>query len=124
MEYYEVLGVIPSAEPSVIKAAYKALVSMYHPDKNSDPNAEIRIRQINEAYEVLSHLEKRNSYDKSRENIQHDASEVIFSTDNPFKEEDPLDKDWSIAAGFYPLIKGQFENLSQISWRLAFAFRL
>ena len=59
MEYYEVLGVIPSAEPSVIKAAYKALVSMYHPDKNSDPNAEILIRQINEAYEVLSNPDKR-----------------------------------------------------------------
>ena len=38
-DYYGVLGVTPTAELAVIKAAYKALAAIYHPDKNSSKEA-------------------------------------------------------------------------------------
>jgi len=44
IDYYQVLGVIPSAEPVVIKAAYRALVNIYHPDKNLDFNATVELQ--------------------------------------------------------------------------------
>ena len=54
--YYKILGVIPTAEMIVIKAAYRALSQKYHPDKNRD-EAEIskqKMQELNEAYSVLS----------------------------------------------------------------------
>jgi curved DNA-binding protein CbpA len=44
--------------------AYRKLALRYHPDRSwNDPHAEDRFRQINEAYDVLSHRDKRNQYD-------------------------------------------------------------
>ncbi len=55
-DYYAVLGVLPSADEVVIRAAYKALAQRYHPDKrNTDaPNSDQRMAELNEAYSVLS----------------------------------------------------------------------
>jgi DnaJ-class molecular chaperone len=54
--YYGILGVIPSAEPIVIKAAFRALAMKYHPDKwtGDRATAERKMREINEAFEILS----------------------------------------------------------------------
>jgi len=60
-------------------------------------------------------------YDKSREAVQHNANTSAFDQDNPFRN-DPLEDDWSIAAGFYPNIKSEYEDLKRISWRLALLF--
>ena len=62
--YYEILGVIEDAEPSVIKAAYKALVSIYHPDRNKSEEDSEKIYEINEAYDVLIDKKKRQEYDQ------------------------------------------------------------
>jgi hypothetical protein len=59
-DYYAILGVNPSAEPEVIKAAYNALARKHHPDTGG--NAE-RMKGINEAFEVLSDTAKRARYD-------------------------------------------------------------
>lgn len=57
-EYYEVLGLEPSASSSQVKKAYKRLARKYHPDINpGDQIAEERFRQIQEAYRVLINLE-------------------------------------------------------------------
>ena len=55
---YEVLGVSPQAEDIVIRAAYRALAQRYHPDKSDEPKetAALRMRSIQEAYQVLSDL--------------------------------------------------------------------
>jgi molecular chaperone DnaJ len=65
MDYYRVLGVSREASDDAIKKAYRKLVFQYHPDRNPDnAKAEAKIREINEAYEVVGDPEKRRSYDR------------------------------------------------------------
>jgi len=63
-DYYKVLGVSKEATAKEIKKAYRKLAAKYHPDKNPDnKDAEEKFKEINEANEVLSDLEKREKYD-------------------------------------------------------------
>ena len=67
-DYYEILGVARDADENEIKIAYRKLALRNHPDTNrDDPKAEDRFKQINEAYDVLSHRHKRNQYDLGRD---------------------------------------------------------
>src|SRR2546425_4153775 len=62
-DYYEVLGVSRTASAEELKRAYRKLALQFHPDRNpSDPQAEARFKEINEAYEVLSDQSKRQRY--------------------------------------------------------------
>lgn len=65
-DYYDTLGVPDHASQEDIRTAYRRLVVRYHPDRNPDPSAAEKIRQINAAYDVLSDPEKRRKYDLSR----------------------------------------------------------
>lgn len=67
-DFYKILGVIDSAELVVIKAAYKALMMMYHPDR-SGGNKEDAVRKskdLNEAYTILIDPDKRRKYDMDK----------------------------------------------------------
>jgi curved DNA-binding protein len=63
-DYYEVLGVSRDADQDAIRRAYRKLARKYHPDLNSDSDAEERFKELGEAYEVLSDAEKRDRYDR------------------------------------------------------------
>jgi molecular chaperone DnaJ len=63
-DYYDVLGVGRDASPDEIKRAFRRLAMQYHPDRNSEPGAEARFKEINEAYEVLSDQERKATYDR------------------------------------------------------------
>jgi molecular chaperone DnaJ len=64
-DYYQVLGVARDADESTIKRAYRQLARQYHPDVAADKKAaETHFKEINEAYEVLSDVQKRSNYDR------------------------------------------------------------
>jgi molecular chaperone DnaJ len=62
-DYYEVLGVPRNADGKAIKDAFRRLALQYHPDRNKEPGAEERFKEIAEAYAVLSDAKKRADYD-------------------------------------------------------------
>jgi curved DNA-binding protein len=63
-DYYEILGVSREASDKEIHRAFRKLARKYHPDVNpSDPKAEEKFKEINEAYEALRDPEKRKRYD-------------------------------------------------------------
>lgn len=64
--YYDILEINKNASSEIIEKAYKTLVKKYHPDlqeNNLKTEYEERLKQINEAYEVLSNEETRKQYD-------------------------------------------------------------
>ncbi|MCQ8782246.1 molecular chaperone DnaJ [Mangrovibrevibacter kandeliae] len=65
IDYYEVLGVAKGCDEKVLKSAFRKLAMQYHPDRNPEnAEAEVKFKEINEAYEVLKDPQKRAAYDR------------------------------------------------------------
>lgn len=126
-DYYAILGVVPSAEDVVIRAAWKALAQRYHPDRVAGDGAEAnkRMAEINEAYNILSNPAQRKAYDKSRGGKEGDFGDWVHEeeADQASNRYDPLEKDWTLAVGFYPDLVEINKRLSKISSTLAFSYR-
>lgn len=63
-DYYEVLGVERDADARTIKRAFLKKAREVHPDVSDDPDAEMKFKEVNEAYSVLSDEQKRANYDR------------------------------------------------------------
>jgi len=65
-DYYDILGVSKGAPADEVKKAYRKQALEWHPDKHKDNKeaAEKRFKEINEAYQILSDVEKRRAYDQ------------------------------------------------------------
>ena len=89
MTHYEVLGIPKDANEGTIKKAYRELSFKNHPDRNPSPEASTKMRQINEAYEVLSDPQKRSEYDTPESvNTFDDIISELFKREqghNPFQ---------------------------------------
>ncbi len=69
-DYYAILGLPKTATQAEIKKAYRKLARELHPDTNTDPGAEKRFKEANEAHAVLADPEKRKQYDELGANWQ------------------------------------------------------
>ena len=64
-DYYELLGVARSCSEAELKSAFRKAAMQHHPDRNpGDNDAEVKFKEINEAYQALSDKEKRAAYDR------------------------------------------------------------
>jgi curved DNA-binding protein CbpA len=117
-DYYQILGVSPDAEEVVIRAAYKAMVQRYHPDRysGSEQEAQEKMRELNEAYETLSNAVKRSDYDATLKAQQKD------SKSNPTGES-KIEDAWRIILKYHPNVGEHFKSLQKFSDELANEFK-
>ncbi len=91
-DFYEILGIDRAASQQAIKEAYRKLAFQYHPDRNKgDPAATEKMKDINEAYAVLSDVPKRREYDLLRSQYgssAYDRFRQTHTTDDIFKGSD------------------------------------
>ncbi|MCX8175282.1 MAG: molecular chaperone DnaJ [Candidatus Micrarchaeota archaeon] len=80
-DYYEILGVPRNATKEQIKDAYRTLALKFHPDRNKEPGAEEKFKEISEAYAVLSDDEKRAVYDQ----YGHAGFDARYSQEDIFR---------------------------------------
>ena len=94
--YYEILEVSKNASKEVIEKAYKALVKKYHPDLRAGEENEIedeRIREINEAYEVISDENKRKAYDLEMQNDAKETEDEDSNEENNNQKEKEVEEE-------------------------------
>ena len=130
-DHYAVLGVPRNADQELIKATYKALLKIYHPDvfKGDKKFATEQLKKINIAFEILSDPKKRKNYDAHyKENSDKKENTDDFSNEG-FRDERTayqkiIAEEWKYAMGFYPELKGEYESLKKISQQLAFNYQV
>lgn len=99
-DYYEVLGLDRNASEEEIKRAFRKLAKEYHPDVSTDPQAEEKFKEINEAYQVLSNPKRRAKYDQfGHQGIEFDQGGGFEGFDFNFSD---------IFSGFSDLFGGSF----------------
>jgi curved DNA-binding protein CbpA len=127
-DFYKILGVIDSAELAVIKAAYKALMMIYHPDRYSGNKEDAikKSKEINEAYAVLIDPTKRKKYDAEREarKNQYDPEPEQEEKEFTNARNNVFEADWNIAIEHIKGLDDLHQDLNTLSPDLAFTFKL
>ncbi len=100
-DYYAMLGVTRNASPLQIKRAYRRLARLYHPDLNQKV-PDNRIKQINEAYDVLGDTAKRALYDiQLLEEMRHKLIMEILRRPQERAPQKPQEPRMTWPQGFY-----------------------
>jgi len=63
-DFYDILGLKKGASDSEVRSSYKRLAKKFHPDISTDPKAEDKFKEVQEAYSVLSDKKKKQAYDQ------------------------------------------------------------
>lgn len=72
-DYYSILGIARNSTEDEIKKAYRKGSLKYHPDKNKEPDAEIKFKELSEAYSILSDSQKKQIYDSGQDPNNHNT---------------------------------------------------
>ncbi len=89
-DYYSILGITRGATHLEIKAAFRSLAKLHHPDKHGgDPKKDQFFKGINEAYSVLSHSDTKLAYDKQLY-WQEVQPEPTTPTPSPYSRRPPV----------------------------------
>lgn len=113
--HYDTLEVSRYASQEVIKAAYRALMTKYHPDKHPDKSSTDQCSKINAAYDILSDCSKKNTYDQS---LTGQSVPQSRATNNPPQPVKPYtyDPEWELFLQKRPWwVKSV--PISLVSWR-------
>lgn len=140
MTYYDILEISENASDEVVRMAYKALAKKYHPDvfKGDPKEAEEKMKQINEAFEILSDNQKRKQYDNSL----HKGMNETYADNASDVQSDPVAENNSKSDLKFPsgaksgliiallsflsfalVLHPYIENTELYDYSLAFAFR-
>lgn len=121
-DYYQVLGVEPTAGDAEIKTAYRRMARKYHPDVSKEAGAEDKFKGVNEAYEALRDPQKRKAYDQLRSQGYRPGEEFRPPPDfgrggvggTPgFDFEEVFGSDGSAGGGFSDFFEGLFGRRAQ-----------
>jgi len=85
-DHYEVLGVPRDVDAVALKAAFRKLAIAHHPDRSDAPDAELRFKQISEAYAVISDPQKRAMYDRHGHDAPGTAGDPFRGDPNGFRD--------------------------------------
>lgn len=94
-DYYEILGLSKNATLEEIKKAYRNLARTYHPDVNKQAGAAEKFKEVNEAYQVLSDPQKRQTYDQFGHAAFDRGQGYPGGAGSPFSGQGPFTYTWS-----------------------------
>lgn len=100
-DYYDILGVSRNDSEEEIRKAFRKKAMEYHPDRNRNPDAEEKFKEINEAYQVLTDRKKRSQYDR----FGHSGMSANGGFDRPFDGSD-------VFGGFGDIFDSFFGDMS------------
>ncbi len=102
--YHKVLGVSEDASAEQIRRAYRKLAMRFHPDRNDDPGAEEKFKEVREAYAVLSGKEK------PPKPVRNPAPDVVFRSQPPPMDYEQAEWIYRVRRAWHDMESGQHNN--------------
>jgi curved DNA-binding protein CbpA len=125
---YEVLGLPHASDFELVKATYRSLVKIYHPDvfKGDKEFAKERLSQLNAAHEFLSDEQQKHDFDKSPQSQEKGEEQQDFDPEQNSDEFDEgikiLKENWDFACEYHPKLKSLYQDLRMLNKQPAFLF--
>lgn len=124
-DYFAVLGVSPEADPTVVKAAYRALAKKYHPDRhpNADEHVTLKFHELQEAYDLINDEHRLKTYLRLRSRAQHKKADFYARQHRPSVHLQ-LDDRWDHLIREYPKLGQHHARFCFMSQKLGRDFKL